>query len=162
MLTTTDGRTTDDCLYYKLTYELKKLIIVIIVVIRFLCLQHFVCIVYYHGPGYHLLREEQSSWLPVVLCDTLCRLWCFSYFPICVWDGMRHSMVSVPDHLLLLVVLFLLEMKDDDAMLLNCINEPAHESMVLITLATCECSDEPAHLRSIARAFAVRTHEVWK
>ena len=71
-------------------------------------------------------------------------------------------MVSVPDHLLLLVLLFLLEMKDDDVMLLNCINKPAHEIMVLITLATCEGSDEPAHLRSIARAFAVRTHEVWK
>ena len=39
---------------------------------------------------------------------------------------------------------------------------PAHEIMVLITLATSDSSGEPAHLRSLARAFAVRTHEVWK
>ena len=42
------------------------------------------------------------------------------------------------------------------------INEPAHEIMVLITKATNEGSDEPVHPRSLARAFAVRTHEVWK
>ena len=40
--------------------------------------------------------------------------------------------------------------------------EPAHEIMVLITQATSEGSGEPAHLRSLSRAFAVRTHEVWK
>ena len=34
--------------------------------------------------------------------------------------------------------------------------------MVLITLATSEGSGEPAHPRSLARAFAVRTHDVWK
>ena len=38
--------------------------------------------------------------------------------------------------------------------------EPAHEIMVL--KATSEGSVEPAHPRSLARAFAVRTHEVWK
>ena len=41
-------------------------------------------------------------------------------------------------------------------------NEPAHEIMVLITLATSESSGEPVHLRSLARTFAFRTHEVWK
>ena len=53
--------------------------------------------------------------------------------------------------------------------------EPAHELMVrityatsegsgepAITYATSEGSGEPAHPRSLARAFAVRTHEVWK
>ena len=34
--------------------------------------------------------------------------------------------------------------------------------MVLITQATSEDSGEPAHSRSLARAFAVRIHEVWK
>ena len=38
--------------------------------------------------------------------------------------------------------------------------EPAHEIMVLITQATCDGSGEPAHPRSLARAFAVRTHKV--
>ena len=42
------------------------------------------------------------------------------------------------------------------------INEPAHEIMVLITWATSEGSGEPAHPRSLARAFGVHTHEVWK
>ena len=41
-------------------------------------------------------------------------------------------------------------------------NEPAHEIMVLITFATSEGSGAPAHRRSLARAFTVRTHEVWK
>ena len=40
--------------------------------------------------------------------------------------------------------------------------EPAHEIMVLITKVTSEGSGEPTHLRSLARAFAIRTHEVWK
>ena len=40
--------------------------------------------------------------------------------------------------------------------------EPAHEIMVLITQATSEGPGEPAHPRSLARVFAVRTHEVWK
>ena len=40
--------------------------------------------------------------------------------------------------------------------------KPAHEIMVLITYATGEGSGEPAHLRRIARAFVVRTHEVCK
>ena len=40
--------------------------------------------------------------------------------------------------------------------------EPAHEIMELITYATSEGSGEPAHPSSLARAFAVRTHEVWK
>ena len=40
--------------------------------------------------------------------------------------------------------------------------EPAHEIMVLVTQATSEGSGMPAHLRSLTRAFAVRTHEVWK
>ena len=38
--------------------------------------------------------------------------------------------------------------------------EPTHEIMVLITQATSEGSGEPAHPRRLARAFAVRTHEV--
>ena len=38
--------------------------------------------------------------------------------------------------------------------------EPAHEIMVLITLAVSEGSGEPAHPRSLARAFAVRSHKV--
>ena len=41
-------------------------------------------------------------------------------------------------------------------------HEPAHEIMVHITSATSEDSGEPAHPRNLARAFAVRTHEVWK
>ena len=44
----------------------------------------------------------------------------------------------------------------------NCCNELAHEIMVLITQATSEGSGEPAHPRSLARAFAIRAHEVWK
>ena len=40
--------------------------------------------------------------------------------------------------------------------------EPAHEIMVLITQATSEGSGEPAHPRCLARAFAIRTHKVWK
>ena len=40
--------------------------------------------------------------------------------------------------------------------------EPAHEIMVLITYATSDGSGKPAHPRSLARAFAVRTHEIWK
>ena len=41
-------------------------------------------------------------------------------------------------------------------------NEPADEIMVLITQATSEGSGESVYPRSLARAFAVRTHEVWK
>ena len=41
-------------------------------------------------------------------------------------------------------------------------NEPAHEIMVLITWAISEGLGKPVHPRSLARAFAVRTHEVWK
>ena len=40
--------------------------------------------------------------------------------------------------------------------------EPVHEIMILITLATSEGPCEPALPCSLARAFAVRTHEVWK
>ena len=40
--------------------------------------------------------------------------------------------------------------------------EQAHEIMVLITKATSEGSGELGHPRSLARAFAVRPHEVWK
>ena len=40
--------------------------------------------------------------------------------------------------------------------------EPAHETMVLITQVPSKCSGEPAHPPSLTRAFAVRTHEVWK
>ena len=42
------------------------------------------------------------------------------------------------------------------------VNEPSHEIMVLITQATREGSGEPARPCSLARAFIVRTHEVWK
>ena len=38
--------------------------------------------------------------------------------------------------------------------------EPAHEIMVLITQATSESSDKPAHPCSLARAFAVRTQSM--
>ena len=41
-------------------------------------------------------------------------------------------------------------------------NEPAHEIIVLITKATSEGSGEPAHSRSLARAFAVCAHQAWK
>ena len=41
-------------------------------------------------------------------------------------------------------------------------NEPVHEIMVLTTYVTSEGSGEPAHPRSLIRAFAVRTHKVWK
>ena len=41
-------------------------------------------------------------------------------------------------------------------------NEPAHEIIVFITQATSDGSGEPAHARSLARAFAVRTHEVMR
>ena len=40
--------------------------------------------------------------------------------------------------------------------------EPAYEILILTTWVTSEGSGQPAHLRSLARAFAVRTHEVWK
>ena len=45
---------------------------------------------------------------------------------------------------------------------LGSINEPAHEIMVFIAQATSEGSDQPAHPCSLTRAFAVRTHELWK
>ena len=41
-------------------------------------------------------------------------------------------------------------------------NEPAHEILVLYTYATSEGLGEPVHPRSLATAFAVRTHELWK
>ena len=41
-------------------------------------------------------------------------------------------------------------------------NKPAHELMVLITFMTSEGSGEPAHSGSLARAFAICTHKVWK
>ena len=41
-------------------------------------------------------------------------------------------------------------------------NEPANEIMALITQATSEGSGEPAHPHSLARAFAVRIHDIWK
>ena len=40
--------------------------------------------------------------------------------------------------------------------------EPAHEIMVLIAQANSEGSGEAAYPRNLARAFAVRTHKVWK
>ena len=40
--------------------------------------------------------------------------------------------------------------------------EPAHEIMVLVAQANSEGSGETAHPRSLARAFAVCTHKVWK
>ena len=40
--------------------------------------------------------------------------------------------------------------------------EPAHEIMVLIIQATSEGSGQPAHPRSLTRAFIVCTHKVWK
>ena len=42
------------------------------------------------------------------------------------------------------------------------IAEPAHEIMVLITWVNSKGSGELGHLRNLARAFAVRTHEVRK
>ena len=44
----------------------------------------------------------------------------------------------------------------------NHVYEPAHEIIVLITKATSEGSGKPVHPHSLARAFAVRMHEVWK
>ena len=49
-----------------------------------------------------------------------------------------------------------------NAMIPASLIEPTHKIMVRITQATSEGSDEPAHPRSLARAFDVRTHEVWK
>ena len=46
--------------------------------------------------------------------------------------------------------------------LLDTLIKPAHEIMVLITQATSEGSGKPVHPRSLATAFPVRTHEVWK
>ena len=46
-----------------------------------------------------------------------------------------------------------------DSMFRMGLSEPAHEIMVLITKATREASGEPAHPRSLARAFAVRKNE---
>ena len=42
------------------------------------------------------------------------------------------------------------------------IYQPAHEIFVLITKVTSEGSGEHVHPRSLARAFAIPTHEVWK
>ena len=39
---------------------------------------------------------------------------------------------------------------------------PAHEMMVFSPQATSDGSSDPAHPRSLTRAFAVRTHEVWE
>ena len=39
-------------------------------------------------------------------------------------------------------------------------NEPAHEIIVITTYTTSEGSGEPAHARSLTRAFAVHAHEV--
>ena len=40
--------------------------------------------------------------------------------------------------------------------------KPAHEIMVLITGATSKGSGEPVHPHSLARAFDIHTHKVWK
>ena len=40
--------------------------------------------------------------------------------------------------------------------------ELAHEILVLTTMETSEGSGEPAHPRSLAKTFAVRSHKVWK
>ena len=40
--------------------------------------------------------------------------------------------------------------------------EPAHEIMVLIAQTNSEGSGETAHPHSLVRAFAIRTHKVWK
>ena len=41
-------------------------------------------------------------------------------------------------------------------------DEPAHGILVHVTYATSEGSGKPAHPRSLARAFTVRTHEQGK
>ena len=41
-------------------------------------------------------------------------------------------------------------------------NLASHAIMVLISQAISKGSGEPAHSRSLARAFAVRTHDIWK
>ena len=40
-------------------------------------------------------------------------------------------------------------------------HEPAHEILVLITLASSLGSDEPAHMHRLARAFAAHIHKIW-
>ena len=40
--------------------------------------------------------------------------------------------------------------------------EPVNEILVLITQATSESSGEHVHLSSLTRAFAGRTHDIWK
>ena len=42
----------------------------------------------------------------------------------------------------------------------NCLVEPAHEILVHIAFASTQCSDEPAHARSLARVLAIRTRKV--
>ena len=40
-------------------------------------------------------------------------------------------------------------------------HEPAHVAMALIASAIGECSDDPAKMRRLARAFAARIRKVW-
>ena len=40
-------------------------------------------------------------------------------------------------------------------------DEPVNEILVFIVTAISACSEQPAFLRSLARAFAFRIHQVW-
>ena len=51
---------------------------------------------------------------------------------------------------------------DNALSLLHVLFEPAREILVLNAQATSEGSGKPAHPGSLARAFAVCTHELWK
>ena len=88
-----------------------------------------------------------------MLCYSLRNIVLCAPFPFDVLGEMWNSIVSVPDRCL---SIRLRGLHNPGSV------EPAHEIMVLVTQATSEGSGEPVHPRSLARAFAVRTHEVWK
>ena len=44
---------------------------------------------------------------------------------------------------------------------LNCIIEPVHEISNYVVCATSKASDQPAHMRSLIRAFASRSRILW-
>ena len=90
---------------------------------------------------------------------------------------MTYTQFKVPQTLFLLLLTNIMKFCQQEKQLLQRIEKviivflvvrlislflPAHEIMVLLTQATSKGSGKPVHLRSLARAFAVRTHEVWK
>ena len=78
----------------------------------------------------------------------------FSYFPFGFEGRMWDLIVSIPDNCLS----FYFRKCPGNAKR----NEPVLEIMVRITYATSEGSGEIVHMRSLAKALAVRTHDEWK